>query len=211
MSKLIKFFLFAFLLLGSEISLSAQISLNSQESVSENSSVQMTDIDESSITLDAQAKNTGLNVSRGSSFFLVLRMIFVLAVVLAVIYGVLLLLKKSMTTEAGDDQFLRQVASINVAPGKSVQVVTLTDKHAFLIGVSDNSVNLISKIDDLELVQAMNLYSDTHKRTQKPRSFQDILDIFMPNGPRNEGVFTSSERNQSDFLERQRERLNGGE
>ena len=147
----------------------------------------------------------------GSSFFLVVRMIFILAVVIAAIYAVLWFLRRSMRTEAGDDQFLRQVASINIAPGKSVQVVTLTDKHAFLIGVSDDSVNLISKIDDLELVQAMNLYSDKNKKTSKPRTFQDILDIFMPGGPRGEGIFSSSDRNEADFLEKQRDRLNGGE
>lgn len=211
MSKLIKIFLFAFLILSSGNFLFAQVSVGEMNPVSENSVLSSSEVDETSITLSTSETPSSVASGGGSSFFLVVRMVVVLALVIAAIYGVLWFFRRSMRTEAGDDQFLRQVASINVAPGKSVQVVTLTDKHAFLIGVSDDSVNLISEIDDLELVQAMNLYSDKNKKTSKPRTFQDILDIFMPGGPRGEGVFSSSGKNAADFLEKQRDRLNGGE
>ena len=180
-------------------------------SISENSVVAAAPLDETTITLSSENTENARSERRGNSFFLFLRMIFVLAVVIAVIYGVLFLLKKSMTTDSGDDTFLRQGASIAVAPGKSVQGGTLTDKHAFLIGVSDNSVNLISEIDDLELVQAMNLYSDSQKNTSKPRNFSEILDIFMPGGPRDkESVFSGAQSQISDLLKKQRNRLNGG-
>ncbi|MBQ5999883.1 MAG: flagellar biosynthetic protein FliO [Treponema sp.] len=211
MSKLIKIFLFAFLILFSESFLFAQVSAEEKNPVSETSVLNSSEVDETSITLTTSETPSNVAAGGGSSFFLVVRMIIVLAIVIAAIYGVLWFFRRSMRTDAGDDQFLRQVASINVAPGKSVQVVTLTDKHAFLIGVSDNSVSLISKIDDLELVQAMNLYSDKNKKISKPRTFQDILDIFMPGGPRGEGVFSASGRSEADFLEKQRDRLNGGE
>ena len=32
----------------------------------------------------------------------------------------------------------------------------------------------------------MNLWSDKKNKTSKPRSFADVLDIFMPHGPRAE-------------------------
>ena len=190
----------------------AQNSVNSsQQGISENSAVSLSSVDESTITLAVQEPSSSA-ADTGNSFFLLLRMILVLAIVIVLIYGVLLFLKKTNATEKNDDMFLRQVASVNVAPGKSVQVVTLTDKFAFLVGVSDNSVNLISRIDDTELVQAMNLYSDSQKKSSKPKNFQDILDIFMPKGPKTEsGIFSGVKSQASDFFQKQRDRLNGGE
>ncbi|MBQ1661858.1 MAG: flagellar biosynthetic protein FliO, partial [Treponema sp.] len=78
-----------------------------------------------------------------------------------------------------DDQFLRRVAHITVAPGKSVQVVTLVDR-AFLIGVADDSINLIAELDDEEMINAMNLYADQHSATSRPRNFSEVLELFMP-------------------------------
>lgn len=155
-------------------------------------------------------------VKKGSTFWLFVRMILVLAFVIACIYGVMWFLKKNNKIEDNDDQFLRQVAKVNVAPGKSVQVVTLLDKKAFVIGVSDNNISLISEIENekaealdyKELIDAMNLYSDKKKNTQKPRSFADILDIFMPKGPRDKGVFSDSSTQVNDMLNRQREKFN---
>lgn len=184
---------------------------NSQQGISENSAVTLSSVDENTITLSVPETVSGSTTS-GSSFFLVVRMIFVLAVVIALIYGVLLFLKKTNATEKNDDMFLRQVASVNVAPGKSVQVVTLTDKHAFLIGVSDNSVNLISKIDDVELVQAMNLYADRKENTKKPRSFAEVLDLFMPgSSSEDKNVFDGASAKLSELLKKQRNRLGDGE
>ena len=137
-------------------------------------------------------------------------MIIVLALVIACIYGVMWFLKKQNKIENNDDQFLRQVAKISIGTNKSVQVVTLIDK-AYLIGVSDNSVNLISEVDDKELINAMNLYADSQKNTKKPRSFSDILEIFMPNGPKDTNVFEESNNKFNDMTNKQRDRLHNEE
>ena len=83
----------------------------------------------------------------------------------------------------GDDTFLRHVSGVSLGSNKSVQIVTLVDK-AYILGVSENNVNLIGEVEDKELVNAMNLWSDKRNRTSKPRSFADVLDLFMPKGPR---------------------------
>lgn len=151
-------------------------------------------------------------VSRFGTFFLFLRMLIVLALVVACIYGVMWLMKKSMRVEpVTDDPFLRKVSSVDLAVGKSVQVVTLLDR-AYIVGVADGSVSLIGTVDDKELVDAMNLYADEHQNVKKPRSFSDILDIFMPNGPKDKGgVLSGAQSNVSALLKKQRDRLNGGE
>ncbi|MBQ5470424.1 MAG: flagellar biosynthetic protein FliO [Treponema sp.] len=148
--------------------------------------------------------------SGAATFWLFIRMIIVLALVIACIYGVMWFLKKQNKIENNDDQFLRQVAKISIGTNKSVQVVTLIDK-AYLIGVSDNSVNLISEIDDKELINAMNLYADSQKNTKKPRSFSDILEIFMPNGPKDTNVFEESNNKFNDMTNKQRDRLHNEE
>ncbi|MDE5899243.1 MAG: flagellar biosynthetic protein FliO, partial [Treponemataceae bacterium] len=136
--------------------------------------------------------------------------ILVLAVVIACIYGVMWFMKRSMKADAGGDPFLRRVASIGLGTGKSVQIVTLIDR-AYILGVSDGSVSLIGEVSDKELVDSMNLYADRQSDVKKPRSFADILDIFMPGGPRGTGgAFEGSDARAADLLKRQRERMNGG-
>lgn len=170
--------------------------------------------DESSVILNGTSEEVQ-EQSSSSSFFIILRMLVVLAIVVACIYFVFRFMKKNMATPENDDIFMRIVSSVNISPTKSVQIVTLTDKYAFMIGVSDDSVNLISQIDDVELIQAMNLYSDKQKKTNKPKNFADILDVFMPNGPRNrseanENVMSGAKNKITEMLEKQRNRLNGG-
>lgn len=167
-------------------------------------------LDESSISLTSQ--NDALQqTSSVSTFKLFARMILVLAAVVACIYAVLWLFKRSMRTQESDDPFLRLVSSVPLGTGKSAQIITLVDR-AYIVGVSESSVNLIAEVTDKELIDAMNLYSDEHKNVRKPRSFADILDIFMPGGPRDKGgVFGSSQNKLADMLERQRERIKGGE
>ena len=178
----------------------------SESSENENSSV----VSESSILLNSSTNDSNEQKST-SNFWLFFRMILVLAIVIACIYGVMWFMKKNMKTEVSDDQFLRQVAWINVAPGKSVQVVSLLD-HAYIIGVAENSINLISEVQDKELIDAMNLYADKHKNTKKPRTFAEILDIFMPGGPKDKkNVFNESESKISDMFKRQQERIENGE
>ncbi|MBR4463142.1 MAG: flagellar biosynthetic protein FliO [Treponema sp.] len=159
-----------------------------------------------------------------STLGLFVRMVLVLALVVAAIYGLMKVLKKGMKIGNDDnDPFLRRVSQVTLGPGKSVQIVTLFN-HAYLVGVTDSSVNLLGEISDKELVDSMNLYSDQHANVSKPRSFADILNIFMPNGPRAEeetpqtrsasesdNVFTNSAESAAEELQRQRDRLNGEE
>ena len=57
----------------------------------------------------------------------------------------------------------------------------------------------------------MNLYADKNDNTRRPRSFEDILSIFMPGTSRNsqsQNIYGSSAHNAADMLQRQRNRLN---
>lgn len=112
------------------------------------------------------------------------RMILVLAFVIACIYGFVWFMKRSVTQSNNSDQFLRVVASITLSPGKYVKIVSLLDEKAYLLGVSDNAVNVIAEVENKETISAMNLYADKMAQTNKPKNFEDILNIFMPGGPK---------------------------
>lgn len=183
---------------------------------------QQNQIDETSIILTDSTSEQPSSSSVASTVFMLLRMVVVLAIVAACIYFVIWFMKRGLRVSNNSDPFLRVVSTINLSQGKTVSVVTLLD-HAYIIGVTDNAVNLIGEVTDKELVDAMNLYSDKETQTTKPRSFSDVLSIFMPNGPRDESRDSSGRTKRTDekvfqgnadlaqeILKRQRDKLQNG-
>jgi flagellar protein FliO/FliZ len=144
-----------------------------------------------------------------STFGLFVKMVLSLAVVLGLAYLAMRILRRGAKIRTSADPFLRHVSHLPLSSNRSVDVVTILN-HAYIIGVSDNSVNLIGQIEDEELVNSMNLYADKTDNSKRPRSFDDILSIFMPGGSgKNQNVYGSSAQNAAESLERQRNRLNG--
>ncbi|AEE17021.1 hypothetical protein Trebr_1598 [Treponema brennaborense DSM 12168] len=176
---------------------------------------------ESLLVITPAAPDTGAAaVKQPSTVWLFVRMILVLAAVIACIYGIVFLLKKGMTPAQKTDPYLKKVASLTLAPGKFAYVVTL-NSHAYLIGVTDSAVNLIGEIDDKELVDAMNLHAESEPAGAKPKDFASVLDLFRT--PKNaaasggkirtdtassaEKPFADSAGQASRILRQQRERL----
>ena len=153
--------------------------LNSATEVQQNDASSTTDESLMPITDESTLPIQGEGGSSGSGLWVFVRMILVLGLVLGLIYLLYRFLKKNSYIAGDDDKFLRRAASISLGPGKSVQIVTLIDK-AYLVGVSENSINLISEIDDAELINALNLYADKTQSASKPKNFSEILDLFMP-------------------------------
>lgn len=158
--------------------------------------------------------NTNQNVKKTSGVWAFIRMILVLAVVIVIIYFVMNYMKKSVNGEPDtDDVYLRKVAQVTLAPGKTVQVITLLDK-GYIVGVSDNNVNLISEIDDKELISAMNISSDKQRVTKKARNFAEVLEMFMPSKSSHEteatktNIYSDASQSVTDFVEKQRKRIN---
>ncbi len=192
-------------------------SLFAQDSASKNAPAQPSQTQNFSINTDPS--QIVLNVQNGtedsssqkspSTVWLFIKMIFALAVVIGIAYVVFHLMKKTMKTGNDNDPFLRRVSQLTLSPGKSVQVITLQDS-AFLIGVSDENINLIGKVDDKELVNAMNLYADKNENVSKPRSFREILDIFMPGSSKEgeENLFENDAGSSTEEIKKQREKFN---
>lgn len=166
--------------------------------------------DPSQIMLNAQQTEiTGTNAKEPSAIWLFVKMIFSLAVVVGITWLIFYLMKRTMKTGNDNDPFLRRVSQLTLSPGKSVQIITLQDS-AFLIGVSDENISLLGKVDDKELVNAMNLYADKNDNVSKPRSFREILDIFMPGSSKEgeENLFEENIENSAEKIKKQREKFN---
>ena len=119
-------------------------------------------------------------------------MIVVLLIVVLLIYAFFWFVKKKNKNLKTEDDYLRRVAYLNIAPGKSVEVITLIDK-AFLIGVTDDNISLLGEIDDKELITAMNINSDKKVNTKKPATFNEVLDLFIQKGNKKKSVFSQEE------------------
>jgi len=176
------------------------------ESSTKTETAQITD--ETAIQLDqtAVAANTDTKSSTSSSIWILVRIILVLALVCFAIYAIVHFLKKSTGINVGNEPYLKCVASLSLSPNKSIQVITLGQK-GYLVGITEQAINLISEVTDAELVDAMNLQAD--KKNPVPSgSFPALLGNFFPGMKKD---ITREEFHQTSagkgFLQAQRERL----
>ena len=149
-------------------------------------------------------ETSNLNLKQPSTAWTFIKMILFLCLVVAAIYAVMWFFKKKLNNTKSDDNFLRRVSSLNIGPGKSVEIVTLLD-NAYILGVTDSNINVIDQIEDKELIEALNLNFDKNQNVKKPMNFSDVLDIFMPNGPRNKNIYEDEERKVNNLSRKNKE------
>ncbi|MDR1748943.1 MAG: flagellar biosynthetic protein FliO [Spirochaetaceae bacterium] len=165
-------------------------------------------------------------VSEGTgTFMLFLRMVVVLALVVACIYVIGRLLRRAVNPALPPDPYIKKAASVTLSPGKTVHVITV-GSQAFVVGAADNGVTLIGELTDRELIDAMNLHGG-NEPSGKPRDFASLLASFWPGnmnrGSANQGSaerrggasperadLSVSAEETTEYLRRQRERLREG-
>jgi flagellar protein FliO/FliZ len=116
-------------------------------------------VNESELFLDdpaAPAVDGAPAVQSTPSGFVVFRMVLVLALAALAIYGVVFFFKRFTRPPSKTNPHLKVLARAALGPGSFTAVVSLGNK-AWLVGVADGSVNLISEVADQELVDAMLL------------------------------------------------------
>ena len=171
---------------------------------SQNNSTQNdTPLTEESIIISDDATietgNSTASYKGPSTAAMFVRMIVVLIIVVALIYGVLWFIKKKTNVVKTDDEYLRRAAYINIAPGKTVEVITLINK-AYLIGVTEDNITMLGEIQDEELIKAMNLSADKKNNTRKPASFSEVLDMFLVRKGGQKNVFADTEKQVDDIF-----------
>ncbi len=204
--KRIALVLCAVLALGSGAVAGAQ-GTNAAQAAAGNAVGTASSVDETTLTLsDSSAQAKAAKSAAGSStlaYFL--RMIVVLALVLAAIYGVYRLMKKVAKPKTADSSAIKVLASASLGAGKALHVVALGSK-AFLVGATDTTVNLVSELDDKEFLDALALEA-AMSPTSKPGEGRDFGSILMGLLAGKKASKAKRQRGEGDFLAGQRDRL----
>jgi flagellar protein FliO/FliZ len=169
-------------------------------------------IDESTIILgdvpDSQAANGG------SSIFLLLQMVLVLALAALAIYGVVFFIKRVTRPRENPDPHLKVLARVPLASDSFAAVISLGAK-AWLVGGGSGGVNLISEVDDAESLETM-LLEDAGKNADTRRGMRRFFDFssLLPFGRNEKKAMTRGSSHAEsgypmDSLRKQRERLKG--
>ena len=161
---------------------------------------------------DAGTEQIAETAEQSGSVWFFIRLILILILVIACIYAIVWLLRKSGSPKFAPDPYLKKVASLNLAPGKSVYIVS-TPTQAFMIGVTDNSVNKIGEITDKDLIDMMNINVEKQP-AEKPKDFASILSRFIkPENQSKSGAFSSYFENSAgttmEYLQSKRREISG--
>jgi len=166
-------------------------------------------VDETAIILGETTPASPVGDS-GSSVFVMLRMILVLALAALAIYGVVFFIKRLTKPRQIRDPHLKILARIPLSNDTYAAVLSVGAK-AWLVGGGSGGVNLISEIDEIESLETM-LIDDARKTAEEGAgpvlSFRALLERFKkaPNPP---GSGDDQNVSNADSLRKQRERLKG--
>lgn len=165
-----------------------------------------TSADETTLAIGDAAANKKADASAlgSTTFSYFLRMIVVLALVVAAIYGLYRLMRRVARPKTVEDDSIRLLASKSLGPGKALHVIAMGTK-AYLVGAADAAISLLAQIDDKDFIDELFL-----KATQNPQKtgpgndFGEMLAGLL-GGHRKKK--TSSSESAGEFLASQRRRL----
>jgi flagellar protein FliO/FliZ len=159
------------------------------------------------LAMTFEEETVGVTTVAGPSVWAVVRMLLVLALAAAAIYGVVFFLKRSSKQALSNDPFLNNpflkvLANARLVSNCYVHVVSVGNK-TWLIGSSAGGVNLIGEVDDTDTINAM-LLEDSNKTVAAPGRFPDFLSMLRrlgaPAGTAPVGI---------DEIRKHRDRLKG--
>jgi len=179
-----------------------------------------TAVDESTIILgDAPVSQAS---DGGSTIFIMLRMVLVLALAALSIYGVVFFIKRISRPKENPDPHLKVLARVPLSNDSFAAVVSLGAK-AWLVGGAPGGVNLISEVEDAESLETL-LLDDARKAAEMRRYFDfrsllrfgrnerklPLQESTHPDiGSLQEGGYPLDSGSLAESLRKQRERLKG--
>lgn len=128
-----------------------------------------------------------------------LRMVLVLAAVIAVIYALFLFLKRIGNPKSGGGELITLLASQPLSGSRALHLVGVGNE-VFLIGSADGGVSLVSKVEDKETLDRIALFESGRKADGK--SFAGTFRSIFGDAARGNGGDSGAL-----FLQKQRDRL----
>ncbi|WP_211227902.1 flagellar biosynthetic protein FliO [Spirochaeta cellobiosiphila] len=132
-----------------------------------------------------------------------IRMIFVLALVIGLIYIIYYFMKKFSGRVSYNSELIKAISTKTIGNNKHLQVIQVGNS-ILLIGVTDNSISLIKEIEDQETKDQFKL--EASRIDSKNVSFQTLINnILTKKGE--ESSPESSAKTSAEFIKLQRDRL----
>ncbi len=143
-----------------------------------------------------------------TDYFAYIKIIIVLALVIAVIYFLSMLLKRFFKLKNKSGEGAVVIINQSLGPGKYIQVVNIAGKY-LVLGVTNDSINLITEITDPKEIEKFEIISN-EKKTNEGHDFIDIVTDFVKNkiNLKNKKPKFDYEVDSIDFLNNQKERIN---
>jgi flagellar protein FliO/FliZ len=129
------------------------------------------------------------------------RMLIVLAAVIAVIYLIFVLLRRSTRRSTVENDLISVLGSKSLAANRTLHLVRV-GKSVYLVGAAEGGVGLVSEISDQESIDQLMLRAEK-QRTSAKKSFSEILGGIVPQG----GVGQLSLPDGLGFMKKQKDRL----
>ena len=141
------------------------------------------------------------SIAPSSSLGAVIRTLLMLILVAAAIYGIVFFIKKAARKPAAQDQYLKILASTHLGSNRYVHVISLGSK-AWLVGTAEGGINLISEVNEKEILDSMLL--DASKKSVTPGQFMDFKAILG-----RMGINVKPPSAGADNIRKRRDRLKG--
>jgi flagellar protein FliO/FliZ len=104
--------------------------------------------------------------------------ILTLAVVAAAIYGLVFFIKRASRGGRNQDPFLKVLAGTSLGTNRSAHVISVGSR-AWLVGAAENGINLISEIDDKDVINAMLLEDSRKSAAESAGAETPLLGRFL--------------------------------
>ena len=146
------------------------------------------------------AKNQDIGIGGLGTF---VETLIILALFVVGIYGIFRFIQKKRGGGFGSPAVIKVISSTGLGGNRMLQIVEVGSK-IFLIGVTDNTINLLSEIDDKETIDWLRL--EYSRQPQKgAEGFLEKLTSFL--GRAGNQVKPADNGEKIDFMKKQRDRL----
>ena len=164
-------------------------------------------VDESTLAIEdsAPAGPAGDTAIGAFSAWDFIRMILILCAVVAAIYGVVYVIKRSGGPKFQENRLIRVLSTQVLSNGRSLFLVEIGNQ-VFLVGSSDSAVSLVSEITDSETLDGLKLQAQGTAGGER-RRFGDVMSAVFGRGTALGKSGLPGLADPTGFLRQQRQRL----
>jgi len=134
-------------------------------------------------------------------FTLIAKTVFSLLIITGLIYFILRFFLKNQRWIPKQQGFIQIIATQYLAPNKYIQLIEIGNK-LLVIGVSDQSINLLTEIGDKEVIDSIKIQASRQEEKVSLPFLQHLKEKL-----RGQGINYTGSEEKLKFLSKQRERL----